>query len=168
MSLRGYYPEDPEKPNQDAFSILTHFPPDSNTKSTRSFFGVFDGHGEHGHDVAQFVRDALPQQLLKALAETPNDVGRAYRDAFLRTDRMVDQSASVDDHMSGTTAVVLMLDGDMLHIANVGDSRVIIGQRKGETLFAFPLSIDQTPYRQDEYNRVRMTGARIMSGDQMD
>ena len=139
-----------------------------NTKSTRSFFGVFDGHGEHGHDVAQFVRDALPQQLLKALAETPNDVGRAYRDAFLRMDRMVDQSASVDDHMSGTTAVVLMLDGDMLHIANVGDSRVIIGQRKGETLVAFPLSIDQTPYRQDEYNRVRMTGARIMSGDQMD
>ena len=38
VSLRGYYPEDPEKPNQDAFSILTHFPPDSNTMSKRSFF----------------------------------------------------------------------------------------------------------------------------------
>ena len=168
VSLRGYYPEDPEKPNQDAFSILTHFPPDSNTKSTRSFFGVFDGHGEHGHDVAQFVRDALPQQLLKALHDMPNDIGRAYRDAFLRTDRMVDASPKVDDHMSGTTAVVVLIEGDMLHIANVGDSRVIIGQRKDGKLLAFPLSIDQTPYRQDEYNRVRMTGARIMSGDQMD
>ena len=90
------------------------------------------------------------------------------RDAFLRTDRMVDQSASVDDHMSGTTAVVLMLEDDMLHIANVGDSRVIIGQRKGDTLVAFPLSIDQTPYRQDERERCKAAGAVVMSCDQLE
>ena len=70
--------------------------------------------------------------------------------------------------MSGTTAVTVLVTDSALRVANTGDSRVIIGQRRDDKLIAYPLSIDQTPFRQDEYQRTRAAGARIMSGDQLD
>jgi hypothetical protein len=38
----------------------------------------------------------------------------------------------------------------------------------GGTYKAIPLSLDQTPYRRDERRRIKTTGARIMSLDQIE
>ena len=51
----------------------------------------------------------------------------------------------------------------MLHIANVGDSRAIVAKRRGNDIVAYPLSIDQTPHRRDERERVRKSGAYVSS-----
>ena len=53
-------------------------------------------------------------------------------------------------------------------VANIGDSRAIIGERKGKRVIAYSLSIDQTPYRQDERERCKAAGAVVMSCDQLE
>ena len=73
-----------------------------------------------------------------------------------------------DDSMSGTTAIVAFFKGNQLTVANVGDSRAIVGERKGKRVIAYSLSIDQTPYRQDERERCKAAGAVVMSCDQLE
>ena len=46
--------------------------------------------------------------------------------------------------MSGCTCVVVLVVAETLYIANVGDSRAIIGEERNGKLIAFPLSSDQT------------------------
>ena len=52
LSLQGYYPNDPYKPNQDAFSV-------SAMQGDSKWFGVFDGHGAEGHKCARFCADKV-------------------------------------------------------------------------------------------------------------
>ena len=44
--------------------------------------------------------------------------------------------------MSGTTAIVAFFKGNQVTVANVGDSRAIVGERKGKRIIAYSLSID--------------------------
>ena len=46
--------------------------------------------------------------------------------------------------------VACLLKKGTLYVANVGDSRAIIGETRGGKLIAYPLSSDQTPFRKDE------------------
>lgn len=96
-----------------------------------------------------------------------------------------------EDRLSGTTAATVHFHGDLMTVCNVGDSRVVLGHRETPTadeeeekeeidaepkqkpssrglLLPIPLSRDQTPYRQDERERVKKQGASIMSIDQME
>ena len=114
------------------------------------------------------------------------------------------------DKMSGTTAISVSFHGTQLIVANVGDSRAVMGHWVPETgdeesgsdrnsaeeekteieedetpdlcvkkldrkvfpdtgrILAIPLSRDQTPYRKDERERLKLHGASIMSHDQME
>ena len=72
------------------------------------------------------------------------------------------------DSLSGTTAIVAFFDKTAVWVANVGDSRAIIGKVTNGEMKATPLSTDQTPYRKDERERVRTAGGEIMSVDQRD
>ena len=57
-SQRGYYPDAPDKENQDSYSIL----PMVRIKDGRSdvaLFGVYDGHGEDGHLAARYARNQV-------------------------------------------------------------------------------------------------------------
>lgn len=106
------------------------------------------------------------------------------------------RSPALDDSLSGTTSISAYIQGrrNRITVSNVGDSRAIIGQRikrqsssdkagRGGSdsgtvdtadssihgaLRALPLSRDQTPYRKDERIRIRKTGARILSLDQIE
>lgn len=88
----------------------------------------------------------------------------------------------INDSLSGTTAISCLFHGDdnRIVVSNVGDSRAVLGQKverraggRGgkenvESYRALPLSSDQTPYRADERRRIRATGARILSLDQIE
>ncbi|CCI44019.1 unnamed protein product [Albugo candida] len=79
--------------------------------------------------------------------------------------------ASFDDSMSGTTSISVLFSGSEIHVANVGDSRAIIAKDDSNDSFnltAKPLSIDQTPFRKDERERVKKCGARILTVDQVE
>lgn len=162
MSQRGYYPEDLYKCNQDAIKVLPSFGGDD----ARFFAGVFDGHGAEGDACSHFVRDNVEERLKAAMQEEPADFERAYTEAFAEiNERMHEQD--FDDSMSGTTAITATFHDGEVSIANIGDSRAIIGQRQGKRLMAFSLSVDQTPYRRDERERVKASGAVVMSCDQV-
>eukprot|EP00555_Chaetoceros_dichaeta_P013383 CAMPEP_0198253578 /NCGR_PEP_ID=MMETSP1447-20131203/3981_1 /TAXON_ID=420782 /ORGANISM="Chaetoceros dichaeta, Strain CCMP1751" /LENGTH=698 /DNA_ID=CAMNT_0043939309 /DNA_START=19 /DNA_END=2115 /DNA_ORIENTATION=+ len=103
---------------------------------------------------------------------------------------------ALNDSLSGTTAISCLFHGDenRIVVSNVGDSRAVLGQKIDRTTNnksakdtgdgdnstnaknanvaqsyrALPLSSDQTPYRGDERKRIRATGARILSLDQIE
>ena len=70
--------------------------------------------------------------------------------------------------MSGTTAITLHVRGTKLTIANVGDSRAVLGMHAGTRVIAHDLSRDQTPFREDECARVKKCGARVLTWDQLE
>ena len=197
LSQKGYYPDDPHKPNQDAYSITERF---GNRESNDSLFAVYDGHGRDGDLCAQFARDKMFGYLAKHVnrlkeKEARNHPGELeritkrngadplahvelskdqFQQAALRAhvecNKAMHQDSSLDDSLSGTTAISVYFHGrrNRITICNVGDSRAIIGKQEGRSLKALPLSRDQTPYRKDERARIRAKGARILSLDQLE
>ncbi|CAM9579284.1 unnamed protein product [Pylaiella littoralis] len=163
VSQRGFYPDDRDKANQDAYGVATHFDGDP----SKALFTVFDGHGKEGDLCAMFCKDTLPGLLAKDLRET-RTVEDGLKKAFNRTNDQLHRNRNVDDSLSGTTAVALYLEGRDMWVANVGDSRAIVVQEHEGNLVARPLSSDQTPYRKDERERVKAAGARVMSMDQIE
>mmetsp|Transcript_35411 Transcript_35411/g.77332 ORF Transcript_35411/g.77332 Transcript_35411/m.77332 type:complete len:1057 (-) Transcript_35411:770-3940(-) len=162
VSQRGYYPEALDKPNQDCFCVHTSFGGDPNCH----FFGVFDGHGEHGTACSQFARDRVVQNLLKdpKFAQDPSE---SYSKSFVDANAQLHRH-HIDDSMSGTTAIALCIRGKQISVANVGDSRATSGIWNGRKLIAMDLSTDQTPFRQDECDRVKKCGARVLTLDQLE
>ena len=64
-------------------------------------------------------------------------------------------------------AVSILLQGDNLYIGNVGDSRAIIASDVDGSLRYSALSSDQTPFRKDERERLKLKGASIFTMDQI-
>ncbi|XP_048130032.1 probable protein phosphatase 2C 35 [Rhodamnia argentea] len=162
LTQRGYYPNSPDKENEDSFCIRTQVQGNPNLH----FFGVFDGHGLFGAQCSNFVGD----RLVDILANDPrllDDPVNAYSSAFVRTNHELHDS-EIDDTMSGTTAITVLVVGDKLLVANVGDSRAVIALKVGDRVLAENLSSDQTPFRRDEYERVKLCGATVLSQDQLD
>ncbi|KAK9084045.1 hypothetical protein Scep_030516 [Stephania cephalantha] len=162
LSQRGYYPDSPEKENQDSFCITTKLQGNPNLH----FFGVFDGHGQFGTQCSSFVKDRLVEVIVNdhTLCEDPV---KAYEYAFITTNSELHDS-DIDDGMSGTTAITVLVRGDTLFVANVGDSRAVIAVKNGDCVVAHDLSDDQTPFRKDECERVKQCGARVLSVDQVE
>ncbi|XP_008775719.1 probable protein phosphatase 2C 35 [Phoenix dactylifera] len=162
LSQRGHYPDTPDRENQDTFCIKTQLQGNPNLH----LFAVFDGHGYFGAQCAAFARD----HLVEDLAGDPHlleDPVKSFNSAFLSTNSELHNS-EIDDTMSGTTAIAVLVGGDTLFVANVGDSRAVAGVWDGERVVAEDLSSDQTPFREDEYERVRRCGARVLSVDQVE
>ena len=57
-TLRGFYPEAPDKPNQDAVAAHEGFGGDAD----QLLVGVFDGHGNHGSAASQFVMEKVGER----------------------------------------------------------------------------------------------------------
>ena len=130
------------------------------------YFGVFDGHGGEGDRCSQFARDAVQRRLQDRL-KANEAFSSAYPKSFTDANTMLHRSR-IDDSLSGTTAITVFIKDGVLHVANAGDSRAIAVTEDNGTLAAKPLSIDQTPYRKDERERCKKSGARIMTFDQLE
>lgn len=53
----------------------------------------------------------------------------------------------------------LVYKDDMCYVANVGDSRAVLSQEKGNKIF--PLSKDHKPEEEDEKNRILEAGGQV-------
>jgi len=173
----GFYPEDPsEHKNQDAFCVHAGLNGDGN----QHLFGVFDGHGPKGDECAQYVRDNLPETLLQS-AHFDDDGEKACHSALRAVNLEMRREPSIDDTFSGTTAVVLMVRGRQIVVSNVGDSRAIIARpetvevegpdgsvQNKDIMKAYDLTNDQTPFREDERNRVTQCGAQVLTMDEVE
>lgn len=63
------------------------------------------------------------------------------------TNNQLHRQPDVDDSMSGTTAITLLIRSKTAVVANVGDSRAVVAERQGDRLIAQDMSFDQTPFR---------------------
>jgi serine/threonine protein phosphatase PrpC len=57
VTQRGYYPDTPDKANQDTFIVRK----DVGGDPEAIFFGVFDGHGTAGTECAKFACEKVSQ-----------------------------------------------------------------------------------------------------------
>jgi serine/threonine protein phosphatase PrpC/CRP-like cAMP-binding protein len=141
LSQKGYYPDDPHKPNQDAYSITERF---GTFESNDSFFAVYDGHGRDGDLCAQFGRDKMPGYLAKHLNKAKEREARTHRaelermesknpdrfadplayvelskeafqqaakKAYVECNMAMHQDPSLDDSLSGSTAISMYCHG---------------------------------------------------------
>lgn len=165
LTQRGYYPQQPYKANQDAFAVEPAVVDDGH------WFAVYDGHGPCGEKVSEYAARHVVKNFAAAMGagKSEND---ALVGAHLDANKAVAGDATIDDSQSGSTAVSVFLDaktGDV-YVANVGDSRAMLGSKPKASakIQASALSTDQTPYRADERERVKKYGARVMTADQLD
>lgn len=131
---------------------------------------MFDGHGDEGHKCAWYARDTLPARLMEALKGNEElECEQILKQAHVDTNTALHQDVKIDDTMSGTTAVsILITPGRKITVNNVGDSRAMLISDVNGTLKGKPLSNDQTPYRRDERERCKAAGARIRTMGQLD
>ena len=147
------------KINQDRGSVA-HPYVDS---ERQSLFCVFDGHGERGEDVSEFVLESIVTNLEKD-PDLENEPEKALTKAFLQTDEDLEKADHIDSFFSGTTAVVVYRKGNELYTANAGDSRAVMARRdpaNANLLTALPLSIDHNPDSPGERERIESNGGFV-------
>lgn len=76
-----------------------------------------------------------------------------------RTDDDFAKSTGTKLATDGTTAVVAVIHGRRLFVANAGDSRCIVVQRGGKVK---PMSVDHKPNREDEEKRIVQLGGKVV------
>ncbi|KAI5652493.1 hypothetical protein M9H77_29680 [Catharanthus roseus] len=119
-----------------------------------SLFAIFDGH--MGHDVASYLQAHLFDNILKE-HDFWTDTEKAIRKAYHTTDNdILEQSMKLGK--GGSTAVTaILMNGEKLVVANVGDSRAIIC-RKG---VAKQLSVDHEPSKEKEKEMIESKGGFV-------
>ncbi|XP_030491086.2 probable protein phosphatase 2C 72 [Cannabis sativa] len=140
-----------------------------------SLCGVFDGHGPHGHVVSQQVRNRLPLLLLNQRIDRLKSVppnfdmdlkiwNEAIESSFQKMDAELEILRKVDLSCSGTTAVVAITQGEDLIIANLGDSRAILGRigDNNNSIESVQLSTDHKPSLTKEGDRIRSMNGRVV------
>merc|ERR550514_1360462 len=117
------------------------------------FLCTLDGHGEAGDKVSQFFTSRFEERLFSH-AKWPSAPGEAMSDC-LRTLEAECLKQGFDTEFSGTTAVLATIIGNQLTVANVGDSRIILGTDDGSgKIVPKEVSIDHKPDSPEERSRI--------------
>merc|ERR1711904_299266 len=114
---------------------------------------VIDGHGEHGHVLAKYVRDCVLENA-KAAGENPaNTLKQLFR---ILQSRLEKGHLMRESQFSGCTATVAVVDTlkETMTVAYVGDSRLCVLDSKGKPVFE---TVDHTVSGEDE-SRILATG----------
>ncbi|CAH8355155.1 unnamed protein product [Eruca vesicaria subsp. sativa] len=106
-------------------------------------FAIFDGH--LGHDVAKYLQTNLFDNILKE-KDFWTDIDKAIKNAYISTDASIlEQSLKLGK--GGSTAVTgILIDGQKLVVANVGDSRAVMSKNG----VASQLSVDHEPSKEQK------------------
>lgn len=114
-------------------------------------------------EVRPTAPSAAPQKVpLSSYLDTSKfsgiDYGRIINDEVLAADRLLVEAAKKSRDVAGTTALIALLEGSHLVVANVGDSRGVMCDSKGN---AIPLSFDHKPQQIKERKRIKEAGGFI-------
>ncbi|XP_057799785.1 probable protein phosphatase 2C 72 [Salvia miltiorrhiza] len=130
---------------------------------------VFDGHGKNGHIVSKIVRNRLPSLLLnhRKMGSDQSKNFQRWKDAcitaFKAVDREIQYLETLDCSCSGTTATVVVRQGEDLTVANLGDSRAVLGTRSQNGIMAVQLTTDLKPGVPSEAERIRKCRGRVFA-----
>mmetsp|Transcript_10050 Transcript_10050/g.22580 ORF Transcript_10050/g.22580 Transcript_10050/m.22580 type:complete len:458 (+) Transcript_10050:129-1502(+) len=145
---------DPE--NQDAYVAS------SSASGSKCFVGVFDGHGEMGRHMSNFAKNALTKSLFQH-KDLHADPKVALENAYKTTQNQIETNHRGSAAQSGTTAVSAYQHRDRLFVANVGDSRAVLGRcdTARRNVSAVDLSRDHKPSLTDEKARIVAAGGTV-------
>ncbi|CAA0817532.1 Probable protein phosphatase 2C 73 [Striga hermonthica] len=164
--------------NQDRFVVWEEF----GWQDDMVFCGVFDGHGPWGHLVSKCVRQLMPSLLLCNWQEaaalnahnqdyytknghTQFDLWKqSYYKTCAAVDRELEHHPRLDSFYSGTTALALVRQGNLMMVANVGDSRAVLATTSDDgNLISTQLTTDLKPNLPCEHKRIAQSRGRIYS-----
>lgn len=138
-----------------------------------------DGHGLYGKEVSEFIRGTLAQQVEKEIkhifdmAKTQqrvvdsNEVKDALARSFEATNKGLYQDSGIDIYFSGSTCVTVLIVGNKIFCANIGDSRAVLAREQtkegqgSSKLIGFPLNRDHKASEPDEEARILNNGGRV-------
>jgi len=118
---------------------------------------VFDGHGESGGMVTQWAIQNLPSYVGQAVQSgRAGELLNRFTDAYRSADSALETALTykiIED--SGSTVATALLKGDLLLVAGLGDSLVVLGVvNEDGTLAAQPVTRDQSPVVPAEKTRI--------------
>ena len=171
---------DDKKVNQDNFFIFKNFVQGFDN----IFMGVCDGHGYYGHEVSGYIKENLPMDLnhfikTKKLNILTDDLSQIIKSTFIAENKALLRNKQIDSDLSGSTCISTIYTPKKLIIANLGDSRCILGkciekenmgekdeilgenQKKKLKWVAENLSRDHKPTIPEEAERILKIGGRI-------
>ena len=152
-----------KKINQDRYFIFRNFVEGFDN----IFMGVCDGHGYYGNEISEYIKENLPMDLnriikTRKLDLNKDDLKEVIINTFLMENNSLLRNKQIDSDLSGSTCVSVIYTPKKLIIANVGDSRCVLGSctSKGEWKFE-NLSKDHKPSDKEEAERIKKHGGRI-------
>ncbi|KAI3354666.1 hypothetical protein L3Q82_019164, partial [Scortum barcoo] len=149
--------------------------PGSASRSRRSvaFFAVFDGHG--GREAAQFARDYLWEFMKKQRgfwSDCDREVCSAIRKGFVACHHAMwkklpewPKTLTGLPSTSGTTASVVVIRGNRMYVAHVGDSAVVLGVQDDPSvpfIRAVEVTQDHKPELPRERERIEGLGGSVI------
>lgn len=144
-------------------------------RSRRSvaFFAVFDGHG--GREAAQFARDYLWEFMKKQRgfwSDCDREVCSAIRKGFVACHHAMwkklpewPKTLTGLPSTSGTTASVVVIRGNRMYVAHVGDSAVVLGVQDDPSvpfIRAVEVTQDHKPELPRERERIEGLGGSVI------
>ncbi|CAJ1350632.1 unnamed protein product, partial [Effrenium voratum] len=126
-------------------------------------FGVFDGHGRLGHEASGIAATRMPGHLSNSSTHPTENPKKALEGAFRNTDDDIFAKMGSDVEYSGSTGVVAMMETGkrLLTLANVGDSRAVLGRLEGSKWSAVALTTDLKPELPEEKERIELSGGFV-------
>ncbi|EES98407.1 Protein phosphatase 2C [Giardia duodenalis] len=149
-----------------------------NDRPSVCLFGIFDGHS--GTACSNYLKTNLQSLISKErdvfYGATSEDVCEAlcrvflaadtsFANAFFAANKKYGDRSSVAIPTPGSTACIGILNEDKLYVANVGDSRAVLGRVNNADLSVFhvDLSKDHKPSRSSETMRILSAGGSVQA-----
>ena len=153
---------DEKKVNQDRDFIFHNFV----SGFENIFMGVCDGHGFFGHEISEFIKENLPMDLnriikAKKLDLIKDDLSKVLIETFKMENESLKRFKQIDSDLSGSTCVSVIYTPKKLIIANLGDSRCVLGTKTKNEWKYINLSRDHKPDIKEEADRIKKKGGRI-------
>ena len=149
---------------QDVYDIL------NDLADNVRYFAVYDGHGPKGLQVAEILRTEIGKKLRKDIKKisTFKDF-KAVETYFKALYNTIQKklASSTEYELSGSCSISVLLVDNKMFVINLGDSRCVLGQRKGGDgdkpgeKICVEMSIDQKPMREDEKLRIIEKGGEV-------
>jgi serine/threonine protein phosphatase PrpC len=143
---------------------------------------LLDGHGKEGRKVSLFCRDYMMNYFYKNHELFEQDPLSALEEVIESCDNEL-LSSGIECNLSGTTAVVVIINTLGIHAGSVGDSRSVLASLPKDisdtaytqykpapfkrpvkpirNLNAVPLTIDQKPNHEEELKRIYKAGGVV-------
>ena len=143
-----------------------------------NLFGVLDGHGPHGHFVSQFCKEHFikymtnfAESCIQKKIKTPEAIHAELKnnkfadiiEIFNKADEEMSKYKQFDYNFSGTTCNIVFQFNTYLVCCNVGDSRGILVEDRGDSknLGIVELSHDHKPDLPGERERILLNGGIV-------